>query len=70
MLFKEYFIESADITKEVIKLLKTEKDGVMCINSKGILVNFTDYEDGVFQGMDQHDYDVEEETLKHYRLDK
>lgn len=69
MTYRE-LLEKKNIDKEVIKLLKKSKDGVMCINSKEILVNFTDYDDGYFYGMDQFDNDVEEETLNGYRLDK
>jgi|SaaInl8_150m_RNA_FD_contig_51_7093_length_824_multi_4_in_0_out_0_2 hypothetical protein len=68
--FREFLAEKKDISKEVIKLLKTAKDGVMTINDKGIMVNFTDYDDGVFVGMDQFDEDVEEDSLKGYELDE
>ena len=69
MTYRE-LLEKKNIDKEVIKLLKRSKDGVMCINSEEILVNFTDYDDGYFYGMDQFDNDVEEENLNGYRLDK
>ena len=60
--------EGKDITKEVIKLLKKAKNGVMTINDVGIMVNWDEYDDGVFYGMDQHDNDVEEESLASYEL--
>jgi|SaaInl8_200m_RNA_FD_contig_81_290672_length_2165_multi_4_in_0_out_0_1 hypothetical protein len=70
MKFREFINEAKDIRKEVLKRLKKNGE-VMLINDKGLMVSITDVdEDGYLYGMDQHDNDVEIDSLKGYSLDE
>ena len=61
---KPMMSEAKDISKKVIKLLKT--GSVVVQDPDGLHIAIDEYDDGYFYGIDQFDNDVEISSLKGY----